>query len=131
MTRRPSTPCKQSNCPNLVPYGYKYCTTHKPLVQLDTKSTKERGYTSRWRSARSRFLKVNPPSQAPSENDFLKLLPRNASYLFNNEISYASLGIQDLVFIKIMNSLYQYEKSLDYPIPVANPLEIKFLEENR
>ena len=53
-----------------------------------------------------RFTNAYPTSQVPSENDFLKLLQRNASYLFNNEIGYASLGIQDLVFIKIMNSLY-------------------------
>lgn len=60
MPQRPSTPCKHNRCPKLVSYGNKYCEEHKPLVQFDTRSTKEKGYTSRWRTARSRFLKVNP-----------------------------------------------------------------------
>ena len=60
MPRRPSTPCKQSNCPNLVAYGNKYCEQHQSLHQLDAKSTSEKGYTYRWNKARLRYLKVHP-----------------------------------------------------------------------
>ncbi|EQC69172.1 CRISPR-associated protein Cas7 [Streptococcus sp. HSISB1] len=40
-----------------------------------------------------------------------------------------SLGISDMVAIKILNSLYQYDKKLSYPIPLVDPLEISFLKD--
>ncbi|HGA3733602.1 TPA: HNH endonuclease [Streptococcus agalactiae] len=49
MPRRPSTPCKQSGCPNLVSYGNKYCEIHKA-----------KGYNARWNKERLRYLKLNP-----------------------------------------------------------------------
>lgn len=60
MPRRPSTPCKQNGCPNLVSYGSRYCDQHKEDHRYEVKSTKEKGYTSRWNKARLRFLKVHP-----------------------------------------------------------------------
>ncbi|HEM4265086.1 TPA: HNH endonuclease [Streptococcus suis] len=60
MPRRPSTPCKQNGCPKLVPYGHKYCENHKANYQLDTKSTKAKGYNAQWNKARLRYLKVHP-----------------------------------------------------------------------
>lgn len=60
MLRRPSTPCKQCGCPNLVSYGNKYCDDHKSNHALDAKSTKAKGYNARWNKARLRYLKLNP-----------------------------------------------------------------------
>lgn len=60
MPRRPHTPCKQNGCPRLVAYGSKYCEDHKSLHAFESKSTKEKGYTSRWNKARSRYLKLHP-----------------------------------------------------------------------
>ncbi|WP_340080684.1 HNH endonuclease [Streptococcus agalactiae] len=60
MPRRPSTPCKQSGCPNLVSYGNKYCDDHKANHTFDAKSTKAKGYNSRWNKARLRYLKLHP-----------------------------------------------------------------------
>ncbi|HFI0610336.1 TPA: HNH endonuclease [Streptococcus suis] len=60
MPRRPSIPCKQKGCPNLVPYGQKYCDNHKANHQLDAKSTKAKGYNAKWNKARLRYLKVHP-----------------------------------------------------------------------
>lgn len=60
MPQRPRTPCKNRPCPNLAPYGSKYCDEHKHLQVLEAKSTKEKGYTSKWNKERLRFLKVHP-----------------------------------------------------------------------
>lgn len=60
MPRRPRTPCKQNGCPNLVTYGNKYCNDHKTNHALDAKTTKAKGYNSRWNKARIRYLKLNP-----------------------------------------------------------------------
>ena len=60
MPRRPALPCKHPNCPRLVPYGSKYCEEHSHLHSLEVKSTKEKGYDSRWNKARLRFLKLHP-----------------------------------------------------------------------
>ncbi|MFH6636532.1 HNH endonuclease [Streptococcus suis] len=60
MPRRPSTPCKHNGCPNLVPYGQKYCDNHKANHQLDAKSTTAKGYNAQWNKARLRYLKVHP-----------------------------------------------------------------------
>ena len=60
MPRRPRTPCKQDGCPNLVTYGNKYCDDHKTNHALDAKTTKAKGYNSRWNKVRIRYLKLYP-----------------------------------------------------------------------
>lgn len=60
MPRRPAIPCKHSGCANLVPYGLHFCEEHANLHLHDVKGTKEKGYDSRWRNARARFLKKHP-----------------------------------------------------------------------
>ncbi len=60
MPKRPNTPCKHPGCAKLVPYGSQYCEEHAPMHRHDVKGTKEKGYDSRWRKARVRFLKVHP-----------------------------------------------------------------------
>ena len=60
MPRRPAQPCKFPNCPLLVPYGSKYCKEHESVLSLEVKSTKDKGYDSRWNKARVRFLKTHP-----------------------------------------------------------------------
>lgn len=58
MPKKPLKPCKHPGCPKLT--EEKYCNEHKALHVSDRVNATGRGYDSRWRSARSRFLKVNP-----------------------------------------------------------------------
>ncbi|MCD7752247.1 MAG: HNH endonuclease [Lachnospiraceae bacterium] len=60
MPHRPRTPCKHPGCGELVPYGTMYCEKHRPLHRHDTKTTSEKGYTSRWRKARAAYLRSHP-----------------------------------------------------------------------
>lgn len=60
MPTRPNVPCKHPGCNRLVPYGSKYCEEHAQLHCRDYKSAKEKGYDSRWRKARARYLKAHP-----------------------------------------------------------------------
>lgn len=76
-----------------------------------------------------RFVGRYPSNNVPTKKEFLILLQKNASYLFSDQITYVSLGISDMVAIKILNSLYQYDKKLSYPIPLFDPLEISFLKD--
>ena len=53
--------CRKQGCPNLTDQGY--CEAHKQEAQAYDQyrgSAAERGYDSRWRKARLRFLKANP-----------------------------------------------------------------------
>ena len=105
MPRRPSTPCKQNGCPNLVPYGHKYCDNHKANYQLDTKSTKAKGYNAQWNKARLRYLKVQPhPTEVtktsfgikPTGKHFVSLVmigrPRRLTDMWSIRIDF-SLGV--------------------------------------
>lgn len=76
-----------------------------------------------------RFLEQYPSNESPDEDEFLKILQRNSSYLFTQEIEHVSLGVSDLVAIKILNTLYHYDKKLNYTIPMTNPLELHFLQD--
>jgi 5-methylcytosine-specific restriction protein A len=58
MPRKPKKPCSFPSCPNLT--ENKYCDNHAKLYSKERASSAERGYDSRWRKSRSRFLKVNP-----------------------------------------------------------------------
>ena len=60
MPTRPNTPCKHPGCPELVPYGQKYCDQHKALHPEEVRSAVGRGYGSRWRKARQQFLHSHP-----------------------------------------------------------------------
>ncbi|MDU2265242.1 HNH endonuclease signature motif containing protein [Clostridium celatum] len=55
---KPMKPCKYLGCPNLT--EDKYCNEHKEFNVKERETATERGYDSKWRTARSRFLKVNP-----------------------------------------------------------------------
>lgn len=76
-----------------------------------------------------RFVGRYPSNNVPTKKEFLILLQKNTSYLFSEQISYVSLGISDMVAIKILNSLYHYDKSVKYPISEINQLEISFLKD--
>ena len=56
MPRRPLKPCKHPGCPELT--SGKYCEKHAKLYKRENASS--RGYNSKWRSARKRYLKVHP-----------------------------------------------------------------------
>ena len=51
-------PCKHPSCPELT--NGSYCNRHKGLSINKRESAEERGYDSRWRTARKRFLNSNP-----------------------------------------------------------------------
>jgi len=56
MPRKLKTPCKHPWCANLT--HDRYCDEHKDLYKRATPS--QRGYDSRWRKARTVFLKAHP-----------------------------------------------------------------------
>ncbi|WP_195612703.1 HNH endonuclease [[Clostridium] symbiosum] len=58
MPKKPKKPCKHPGCPGLT--SGKYCEEHEALHKGDRATSSGRGYDSRWRRARSRFLKAHP-----------------------------------------------------------------------
>nr|WP_253201799.1 HNH endonuclease signature motif containing protein [Clostridium sp. DSM 17811] len=56
--KKPLKPCKHPGCPKLTDGSY--CDEHKELHVKNRANATGRGYDSRWRKARNRFLKVNP-----------------------------------------------------------------------
>lgn len=55
---KPKKACKHPGCPGLT--SGKYCEKHEALHRGDRATSSGRGYDSRWRRARSRFLKAHP-----------------------------------------------------------------------
>ena len=58
MPMKPLKPCKCLGCPKLT--GDKYCEEHKKLYANEREGSSSRGYDSKWRTARNRFLNANP-----------------------------------------------------------------------
>ena len=58
MPKKPLKPCKHPGCPKLT--EEKYCEEHNVLHVSDRVNATGRGYGSRWRTSRNRFLKANP-----------------------------------------------------------------------
>jgi 5-methylcytosine-specific restriction protein A len=56
MPRKPLKPCRHPGCPELT--EYRFCENHSKLYERASAS--KRGYDSRWKKARKRFLKANP-----------------------------------------------------------------------
>lgn len=56
--RKARKPCKYLGCPKLT--EDKYCDEHQKIHIKDRANATERGYDSKWRIARAKFLKVNP-----------------------------------------------------------------------
>ncbi|CAK7037189.1 HNH endonuclease signature motif containing protein [Tissierella sp.] len=54
--RKPLKPCKHPECPELT--DKRFCEVHKGIYER--KGAGQRGYDTRWRRARERFLKANP-----------------------------------------------------------------------
>lgn len=52
MPRKPLRPCKHPGCPELT--DNRFCKNHSNLHER--KSASKRGYDSRWKKARKRFL---------------------------------------------------------------------------
>ena len=73
MPRKPKRPCRYPGCPNLCDSGV-YCNEHaKYSTDRRRGNAAERGYDSKWRSARALFLKKNPLCVKCRENG--KLTP--------------------------------------------------------
>ena len=64
MPVRSNTPCRHPGCPELVPYGEKYCEKycdkHKPLHNDEQQSANSRGYGRAWQKASRRYLEAHP-----------------------------------------------------------------------
>lgn len=60
MPSRVNTPCRHPGCPNLVPYGTKYCEEHKKMHPEEVRSADRRGYNAAWRKASKQFLAAHP-----------------------------------------------------------------------
>lgn len=60
MPRKPNIPCRHPGCARLVPYDRKYCGEHEALHRGDRESAGKRGYNTRWKKARLRFLHIHP-----------------------------------------------------------------------
>ena len=58
MPRKPKKPCKHPGCPKLVEGTY--CEEHALLHGQERGDSAVRGYDSKWRKARERFLKCHP-----------------------------------------------------------------------
>lgn len=60
MPRAPKRPCRYPGCPNLCDSSV-YCKTHAGFSTDRLRgNAAERGYDSRWRAARKRFLRRHP-----------------------------------------------------------------------
>lgn len=59
MPRKSKIPCKHPGCPKLAEVSDGYCEEHKPL-HPDRPSSSKRGYSSRWRTVRARYLNKHP-----------------------------------------------------------------------
>ena len=65
MPSRPKHPCAHPGCPELIPYGEKYCEKHASLHTSEKKDTRAggsaaRGYGWRWQKASKAFLHAHP-----------------------------------------------------------------------
>lgn len=58
MPRKPAKPCRHPGCPELT--AGMYCVEHGKLHVHDRTTSSGRGYNSKWRKARSRYLKAYP-----------------------------------------------------------------------
>ena len=74
-----------------------------------------------------RFFGQYPANEVPDEKVFLESLQKVSSYLFSKDIAHISLSIPDIVTLKIINHLYQYDKKPRICSTMSNPLLIKFL----
>ncbi len=60
MPSRPHSPCRYPGCPNLCERGV-YCREHAQYSPERLRGgAAARGYDSRWRAARQRFLRAHP-----------------------------------------------------------------------
>ncbi|MGE9834038.1 CRISPR-associated protein Csn2-St [Streptococcus orisratti] len=76
-----------------------------------------------------RVIQQYPTNQTPSEEELMVSLRKIGSYLFSQVIAHISLSIKDMVVLKILNHLYQYNHFGDYMVTQPNPLELKFLQD--
>lgn len=69
MPTKPKKPCKHPGCAKLTE-GI-YCEEHREVHRSDRMTSNKRGYDSRWRRARKRFLATHPLCERCKENRLL------------------------------------------------------------
>lgn len=97
MPTKPKKPCKHPGCPKLTE-GI-YCNEHREVHRSDRMASNKRGYDSRWRRARKRFLSVHPLCERCKENNILvaatvvdHIIPhRGDDRLFWDELNWQAL----------------------------------------
>ena len=62
MPYAPKRPCRHPGCTGFCEHGHVYCPRHEPEYGADAVrgNASFRGYDSKWRTARARFLQLNP-----------------------------------------------------------------------
>ncbi len=75
-----------------------------------------------------RFIGQYPTNDVPTEDDFIVSLQKISPYLFSKDVTHMSLSIQDMVTLKIMNSLYHYNKKIHFAYNPPAQLLINFLK---
>ena len=60
MPFKPNKPCAHPGCPDLVPYGARYCARHNGLHPEAARSAASRGYGSKWQRASREYLAKHP-----------------------------------------------------------------------
>ena len=75
-----------------------------------------------------RFSGQYPTNDVPTEDDFIVSLQKISPYLFSKDVTHMSLSIQDIVTLKIMNSLYHYNKKIHFAYNPPTQLLINFLK---
>lgn len=69
MPRKPKKPCKHLGCPMLTDSDY--CEEHREVHRSDRVTSSKRGYDSRWRRARKRFLAAHPLCESCKKSNLL------------------------------------------------------------
>ena len=75
-----------------------------------------------------RFIGQYPTNDVPTEDDFIGSLQKISPYLFSEDVTHMSLSSQDMVTLKIMNSLYHYNKKIHFAYNPPTQLLINFLK---
>ena len=96
--RKARKPCKYLGCPKLT--EDKYCDEHQKIHIKDRANATERGYDSKWRIARAKFLKVKLGFAAR----FKKLPMVSSSALFISLMFFSSFLIKSLSKVFISSS---------------------------
>lgn len=130
MTRLNQLTSEYPYCKIIVfPSNEGYLFTNEELIPYINIFSEQSEHLCEFTFFYERFCQCYPSTTIISEGQFLDLIRKNAAYLFSESIRFFSLSISDLVFLKIVNELFFYDKKIDYSIPDISLLELNFINE--